>query len=182
MIAMQYQFCLPSDYDMSIIKKRIDDKGSLFDKEDQLLFKTFLYAEKDDPITKSKENLYAPFYVWKTSDGMTNFIKGNKFQSVLQSFGKPGIDSWPCIVAINIGKELLNAKYATKTINSISPYDISSMQWQYKENSNLAGYVIAIEPKNWTRVEYILWKNENWEIDYQQCYNIRHISYPDIDK
>lgn len=39
MIAMQYSFSLPADYDMSIIDRRIAEKGHLLDNFPNLKFK-----------------------------------------------------------------------------------------------------------------------------------------------
>lgn len=46
MIAMQYSFTLPADYDMSIIDRRIRDKGPLLDGFPNLGFKAYLSARK----------------------------------------------------------------------------------------------------------------------------------------
>ena len=62
MIAMQYRFTLPADYDMSIIERRIRDKGPLLDRFPGLGFKAYLYAVADDTATGGRENLYAPFW------------------------------------------------------------------------------------------------------------------------
>jgi len=48
MIAMQYRFPLPADYDMAIIDRRIADKGHLTDGFPGLLFKaTSARARRD---------------------------------------------------------------------------------------------------------------------------------------
>ena len=44
MIAMQYGFTLPGDYDMSIIDRRIRDKGPLLDGFPNLGFKAYLFT------------------------------------------------------------------------------------------------------------------------------------------
>ncbi|MGO6908064.1 DUF4865 family protein, partial [Rhizobium ruizarguesonis] len=46
MITMQYSFTLPADYDMSIIDRRIRDKGPLLDGFPNLGFKAYLSARK----------------------------------------------------------------------------------------------------------------------------------------
>lgn len=43
-VAMQYSFVLPADYDMNIIKQRIASKGHLLDDFPGLIFKTCLIA------------------------------------------------------------------------------------------------------------------------------------------
>ena len=70
MIAMQYTIALPADYDMAIIRRRIADKGHLLDDFPGLAFKAWLHAARDDNELPSRDNLYAPFYLWRDSAGM----------------------------------------------------------------------------------------------------------------
>ncbi|WP_210497566.1 DUF4865 family protein, partial [Pantoea ananatis] len=46
MLAMQYRFVLPADYDMTIIQRRIDDNGYKMAGFPGLIFKAWLYACK----------------------------------------------------------------------------------------------------------------------------------------
>ncbi len=71
MIAMQYSFTLPADYDMSVIDRRIADKGPLLDGFPGLKFKAYLVARRGE---HGLENLYAPFYVWSEDEGLGNFF------------------------------------------------------------------------------------------------------------
>ena len=48
MIAMQYGFTLPADYDMTIIDRRMRDKGPLLDGFPDLRFKAYLAARRRD--------------------------------------------------------------------------------------------------------------------------------------
>ena len=58
MLAMQYTFTLPADYDMDIIRQRVTTKGPAVDGFPGLGFKAFLYTRRGD---HGPENLYAPF-------------------------------------------------------------------------------------------------------------------------
>ena len=122
MIAMQYSFTFPADYDMNIIRKRVREKGTALDKHEPLIFKAYLIVEKDDVTTGSRENMYAPFYLWKNTQGMTDFLTGNGFKGLVNSFGQPSVINWPCIINYTAHDNLFNAKYATKTITQISSY------------------------------------------------------------
>ena len=59
MLAMQYTFTLPADYDMDIIRQRVTTKGPAVDGFPGLGFKAFLYTRRGD---HGPENLYAPFF------------------------------------------------------------------------------------------------------------------------
>jgi hypothetical protein len=57
MIAMQYSFTLPADYDMAIIDRRIAQKSGFTDNFPKLLFKAYLTARRGED---SAENLSRP--------------------------------------------------------------------------------------------------------------------------
>lgn len=71
MQAMQYKIVFPADYDMEKIRKRVKDNGHKTDGFKDLLFKAYLITEKS---SGDLENSYCPLYVWKATDGMTQFI------------------------------------------------------------------------------------------------------------
>ena len=52
MLAMQYNFTLPADFDMDIIRKRVAAKGPLVDGFPGLGFKAFLYARRGEHKTR----------------------------------------------------------------------------------------------------------------------------------
>ncbi len=79
MSAMQYSFTLPSDYGMSIIRRRIEAKGHITDGFPQLVFKAFLHAGRDARRNHATENLYAPFYQWDRPEGMNRFLGSQGF-------------------------------------------------------------------------------------------------------
>jgi len=69
MYAMQYEITLPADYDMKIIRNRVEKRGHLLDTFPGLGLKAYLIRERgmdDSPI-----NQYAPFYLWASINGMT---------------------------------------------------------------------------------------------------------------
>src|SRR5271165_2720611 len=59
MIAMQYSFTLPADYDMSVIDRRIADKGPLLDGFPGLQFKAYLVARRGEHGPEAREPLCA---------------------------------------------------------------------------------------------------------------------------
>jgi hypothetical protein len=92
MIAMQYVFTLPADYDMGRIVDRVRQKGAVFDDFPGLLFKAFLMSEagRDGAVA----NRYAPFYVWHSPEALRDFLAGPGFAALVASFGRPSIRTW----------------------------------------------------------------------------------------
>ncbi len=177
MIAMQYQFALPADYDMGIIRKRIADFGHLMDNYPQLIIKAYLYALKNEP---GAENLYAPFYLWNSVQGMSDFLTGNGFRGVSQAFGWPQVNHWlPWLVAIEL-PALAEARFATLTSQPIAPHsDLALLRSQQQASPAAAASVVAFNPASWQRVSFHLWREQPEFIDAQtRCYRVGHISAP----
>jgi hypothetical protein len=183
MIAMQYSFTLPADYDMAIIRQRIADKGHLLDQFDGLLLKAYLHAARGD---HSGENLYAPFYVWRDSAAMQRFLGSPGFAALTQAFGWPSIRCWPVWDA-HLPPTARRARFASRAIVDIAPYSaLDTLRLDEHDGMKrdiergAAGAVNAFEPTTWTRVSFRLWNDvpaTQAEIP-GQWYEVGHISQP----
>lgn len=188
MLAMQYSFTLPSDYDMSIIERRVRDKGSALDHHKPLRFKAYLSARKGDPATGSNENLYAPFYLWHDNDGMADFLSGPGFQGLVNAFGWPSVRTWPGIIALEQVPSVADARFATRETSPLPPFislehlrDIERdtvEQAVHQEGATLA--LTAFEPTTWSLVRFRLWR-EGIALSRDanlQRYDVLHVSHP----
>lgn len=183
MIAMQYSFVLPADYDMAIVRQRIANKGHLLDDFDGLHFKAYLHAERGPA---SQNNLYAPFYLWRDSAAMQRFLASPGFAAVAQAFGWPVIQCWPVWDAY-LSPEARHATFASRDIASIAPYsDLDARrQREYEalrddvERGALAA-VNAFEPTTWTQVRFRLWAEPHpaFATEQAQLYQVGHVSQP----
>lgn len=90
MFAKQYSHRLPADYDMSVIRRRAAQLGPLWDHTEGLLFKAFIAQERGQALG----NVYASVYLWADPLQAADFLLGERFQKVLDSFGRPHIESW----------------------------------------------------------------------------------------
>jgi hypothetical protein len=191
MIAMQYSFTLPADYDMAIIDARIRDKGHLFDGFPHLRFKTFLAARQHGGECPSTANLYAPFYLWDEPAGLNDFLSGPGFASVAQAFGWPEVKIWSVWQAAFGDINMAEARYATRSIAAIAPYSdlgrqraaaVAAAQADVK-NGALAS-VAAYEPMRWTEVRFALWRSlpeeqsGHAQAKDAQIYAVGHMSLP----
>lgn len=88
MLAMHYQFELPADYDMRVIRDRISARGGIFENMEGLVFKQFLVA---DFRSGSPTNLYAPVYLWSSTAAAWHFLRGPLFSALCASFWKPQV-------------------------------------------------------------------------------------------
>jgi len=184
MIAMQYSLLLPADYDMDIIDRRIAERGHSTDGFPGLAFKAYLHARKQGMLSAS-DNLYAPFYLWHTTEGLNEFLCGPGFVGLTQSFGWPSVRTWSVWHA-QMSQELARAKHATRETVQIMPHaDLASLRRAEIERSreqlsrpDVLATVAGFEPTNWSLVRFQLWGSmPDRPLDAQaQMYDVGHVS------
>lgn len=160
---MQYSFTLPANYDMTIIEKRIADNGAKLNGFPGLLFKAYLFAQRDDLLLATKENRYGSLYVWKNTDAMAHFLQCSGFTQLTQDFGWPEINIWNtlCVPLID---EIKNAKCLSIATQRITPYsNLAAL--------NLVGQLCAWDVSRWQSLSVIftpspLPNRENYRMGY----------------
>nr|WP_314095444.1 DUF4865 family protein [uncultured Shinella sp.] len=180
MIAMQYRFTLPADYDMSIIDRRVAENGGKMDGFPDLGFKAYLIARKGEP--GSPENAYAPFYLWKRPQGMEAFLTGPGFRGVTAAFGWPDVATW-LVWQSHMAADIALATHAIQRRTAIPPYsDLAELRQasadrivQLVEQKALTT-VSAFDPKTWSLVEFSLWKNPAPAEQGDQIFRVGHVS------
>lgn len=188
MIAMQYSFTLPADYDMTIIRRRIAEKGHLMDGFPHLGFKAYLYAERNDTQLPGRENLYAPLYLWRDGEGMHEFLGGAGFAALTQSFGWPSVRTWSVWQA-ELAADLSVATCATRQIIPLPPYsaldacraaEVASAHDDTARGALAA--VSAFEPTGWTLLRFRLWPEARADVAHEgrQAYRVGHVSQPGL--
>jgi len=183
MIAMQYRFALPADYDMAIIRHRIASKGHLMDGFPDLLFKAYLYAEQQ---YGSCENLYAPFYLWRNTEGINAFLTAPGFQALTQSFGWPGIRTWLPWFERRM-PAFAETQSATRELITLPPHcDLPARreaEIQLAEDDLGKGALAVFtgyEPTTWSLVRFRLWMRAQPRADAnRQAYRVGHLSLSD---
>jgi hypothetical protein len=181
MIAMQYSFTLPADYDMSIIDRRIRDKGPMLDGFPNLGFKAYLSARKGE--YGSGENLYAPFYLWQKPEGANDFLCGPGFEVLTQSFGWPQVKTW-IVWHAETAPAVTQARFATREIVPIEPHatlehirgEESRRAQGEARPSDVLATVLAFEPTTWTIVRFSLHRAAPLIAGNGQVYRVGHVS------
>jgi len=189
MIAMQYNFPLPADYDMAIIDRRIREKGPLLDNLPGLKFKAYLTARKGDPVTRSRQNFYSPFYVWQQEEGLSDFLCGPGFLALTENFGRPEVNTWIAWHA-DTSEDIRSTKFATREVIAISA-ETSLAELRANETEAAAqaisdgeaqASVVAFEPTHWTLVRFRLLAEPPKDPARPglQTYNVGHLSLPGV--
>lgn len=190
MIAMQYNFVLPADYNMDIVRQRIASKGHMLDNFPGLIFKAYLHASKLGASTPSTHNVYAPFYLWDSSEGMNNFLCGDGFSAVSQAFGWPAVKHW-AVWHSHVDDKVRSARFATRQVIPVAAYsalgalredEVASAKTASQQDGALA-VLTAFDPDEWTLVRFTLWSDTSaaraagLPAD-AQCYDVGHVSAP----
>jgi hypothetical protein len=183
MIAMQYAFTLPADYDMAIIDRRIHDKGPITDGFPKLGFKAYLTARKGE--LGATDNLYAPFYLWRHPDGARDFLCGPGFEAVNQSFGRPQVATW-IVWHGDVAPDATKARFATREIlplgtevslASVRESETARARERLDEPGMLAS-VAAFDPSGWTMVRFALHADAPAVSPSTRIYRVGHVSLP----
>lgn len=203
MIAMQYSLVLPADYDMSIIDRRIAERGHLTDGFPGLAFKAYLLARKGRTpgTTTATDNVYAPFYLWHSVEGMNAFLCGPGFRGLTQSFGWPQVRTWSVWHAesaqeIGAARYVARytarfaarfaARYAVRETATIAPHaDLAELQRvetercrELRSRSGVLAAVAAFDPMQWSLVRFQLLRDMPEDLSSAQTcvYEVGHVS------
>ncbi|WP_370677184.1 DUF4865 family protein [Pleomorphomonas sp. PLEO] len=182
MIAMQYGFTLPADYDMSIIDRRVRDEGPLLDGFPRLRFKAYLAARKQDDGFTSAENLYAPFYLWDEPEGIDAFLSSPGFATLTRDFGWPSVRTWQVWHA-ELGADLRAAKYASREIAPIAPYsNLAEIRdaaiAEARSRPGALATVTGFDPTAWKTVRLSLRPALPAPMPGAQLYTVGHVALP----
>lgn len=186
MLAMQYSFVLPADYDMAIVRRRIAEKGHLLDGFPGLRFKAYLSADRRGARLPTRHNLYAPFYLWEDTEGMSRFLGGDGFAALTQAFGWPEVKTW-AVWHAHVSADAAQAVCASREVLPIAPYaKLDELRRQEREaalDDVVRGALVAIsafEPAQWTLIRFRLWGELRAELAHgqRQLYDVGHVSLP----
>jgi hypothetical protein len=183
MLAMQYSIPLPAGYDPAWIKDRVEARRGLFDVHAGLVHKSFLYNEK--------EQLYAPFYLWKDVGEARDFLLDDLFKGVVETFNRHRVRSWYVVSKACRGMDSAKATYARREIDLIPAEETLAHYLQTEkqaqealmQNPALCMHVVAIDADRWEVMRFSLWldkaSSDKPAGDCIQDYDVLHVSTPE---
>jgi hypothetical protein len=190
MYAMQYEISLPTDYDMEILRKRVETAKSILDEREGVGFKAYLIREV---ANGSPVNQYAPFYMWSDTRAMSSFLyAGNGFERIIRSFGRVPVRQWTGVArypgAAAQAVELPRA--ASRRTRPVPVFDETLSAWieetaaeaeQTAKRDGAHTVALAIDPTRWELVEFALWADAAPEdVEATERYEVLHVSKPSI--
>ncbi|MEV7778523.1 DUF4865 family protein [Kitasatospora sp. NPDC088351] len=194
MHAMQYEITLPADYDMGIIRKRVADKGHLLDDYPGLGLKAYLVRERGRRGAASRPetgggspvNQYAPFYLWRTPEGMNSFLWGPGFRGVSADFGRPAVRHW-LGAGLRRGTSTGSPAAATRRIERL-PEDADPAEAVERALAGLPDHpglhtaAVAVDPARWELLRIALWHGDAPEDEPGVHYRVLHLCRPELDR
>lgn len=181
MIGMQYKVNLPKDYDMGIIRKRVQDNGHKTDGFPGLHFKAYLITTAD--ADGSLYNSYAPLYVWNESQGMNKFIFEGYYDNILASFGWQHIQIGVPL-SMNLADDFHTSKFVVEYAGNISEVkslrnpSFETIGHYVKNEEKSLGDLFVYNPDKWG-YSYFRFFQEKPIIDsfnHMKVYEILHVS------
>ncbi|WP_026058583.1 DUF4865 family protein [Streptomyces sp. SS] len=183
MHAMQYEITLPADYDMEIIRKRVATRGHLLDAFPGLGLKAYLIRERE---AGSPVNQYAPFYLWRTPEGMNSFLWGPGFQGIVNDFGRPVVQHWtglsyeegPASGAVPDAA----TRHRIPLGEAVAPGEaVTEAVARHARESRRDGVVasaLAVDPRHWELLSFTLWADAEAPADEGERFRVLHLSAP----
>ncbi len=183
MYAMQYEITLPADYDMKIIRTRVETRGRALDDFAGLGLKAYLMRERG--VGGSPVNQYAPFYLWNSVGGMNRFLwGGGGFGGIVADFGRPAVRHWTG-VAFERGPAYGAVPVALTRRTLPVPADPSeaveaALDGFTGRTAGAHSTALAVDPRSWELIHVTLWDHPAPDSDGDR-YEILHLSAPELD-
>ncbi|MGW2250421.1 DUF4865 family protein [Kitasatospora sp. NPDC001660] len=185
MHAMQYEITLPADYDMGIIHKRVAERGHLLDAHPGLGLKAYLVRERGRD--GSPVNQYAPFYLWRTAEGMNGFLWGPGFRGLSADFGRPVVRHW---LGAGLAHEAAAAvdgpttatRRTVRLPETADPAEaVEQALADLPVHPTLHTAAVAVDPSRWELLHVALWCGEAPDDAPGTRYRVLHLSRPELD-
>ncbi|MFG3100912.1 DUF4865 family protein [Streptomyces sp. NPDC048182] len=188
MHAMQYEFTLPADYPMDVVRDRVARTGHLLDDWTGLGTKAYLIRERGRD--GSPVNQYAPFYLWNTLEGMNAFLFGGPFQRPADDFGRPAVRQWTGLAYAEGDAAGVPARTALRR-RQPAPEGVPIAEWaaraartaeQFVEDRGASSAAVAVDTSRWELVHFALFAEEAPPVTDGEVYQVLHVSAPERDR
>jgi len=160
MLALQYSHRLPSDYPMSTLRERARRRGPLWDDMPGLVFKAFVASERG--VFQADANRYASVYLWQDAAAAGRFLTGDRFRSVIDSFGRPSVETWlPLAMQMGAARDAVSLEREEAALEDV-PDGEALLDAEREHHRRLVahGDVVAawsvLDARTWRRIRFVL--------------------------
>lgn len=187
MHALQYELTLPADYDMGIVRDRVARRGHLLDTWPGLGVKAYLVRERG--VHGSPVNQYAPFYLWRTVEGMNAFLWGGGFQGIADDFGRPPARQWSGLAyeegTAAAGPAAVAVRHRRPVPDGVPVGEVAEgAARECRRLAGLDGVVLAaaaVDTARWELVLFSLRQHATPEAE-GEVFQVLHVSAPERDR
>ncbi len=180
MLAMQYGFDFPDDFDLDSVRKRISEIGARFDGLPGLHLKAFLVGA----CSGAAPNRYAPFYLWNDPAGMTAFLTSDSFSAVAAKYGRPKVRSWSPIAHQHGPARAMTPTFATQQFIDLRPNtDLVALAAAERDAASLVAgesglhtVFVGLDPHAWQLTRTALWSSAPQGIADARTFELRYLA------
>jgi hypothetical protein len=184
MFAMQYSHRLPTDYDMEIIRRRVAERGPQWDDTEGLICK--LFATQQRNRHGAAGNAYASIYLWSDSDAAVRCLIGERFQAVIDSFGRPQIETWLPLDARRGGAKQALSAYRDERALSAATDRVALYAGEVERNREIAARPDTVAV--WAALDLYAWKLIRFTVSSApadparggEVYDVLHMARPEM--
>lgn len=184
MLATQYTIPLPADYDMTVIRRRVAERGHLLDDYPGLGLKAYLVRDRAGGAT---HNQYAPFYLWTDTGAAASFLwGGGGFAGIVRDFGRPAVSTWVGVDFRRGPAYGSAAASATLERRPLPPGEDPSVEAERlrrvlddgAERDDVLSIAAAIDPARWEAVMFTLRAADASTPGDGTVFEVLHVSEP----
>ncbi|NWB47339.1 DUF4865 family protein [Pseudomonas gingeri] len=186
MFAKQYSHRLPANYDLGLIRSRAAELGPLWDDAQGLIFKAFIAEERG--VFGAQANLYSSVYLWSDPSAAAGFLMDERFQRVIDSFGRPDIEAW-----LPLDLQLGSAPRARALYREALPFDAEADRVQLlatevqrnqaivRQDDTVAVF-LALDTAAWQLIRITLSSSEPDRRRVGKAYEVLYLAQPGLEQ
>ena len=186
MFAKQYSHRLPANYDLGLIRSRAAELGPLWDDAQGLIFKAFIAEERG--VFGAQANLYSSVYLWSDPSAAAGFLMDERFQRVIDSFGRPDIEAW-----LPLDLQLGSAPRARALYREALPFDAEADRVQLlatevqrnqaivRQDDTVAVF-LALDTAAWQLIRVTLSSSEPDRRRVGKAYEVLYLAQPGLEQ
>lgn len=125
-----------------------------------LVFKAFTIGDR---ARGAAANAYSSLYLWQDADAAADFLVGPGFRAVVESFGRPRVDTW-LAVAVGFGAAA-TGRFLTDASGAVAPdMDLATLRERERARARqIAGRrdvlasMAGLDAGHWQLTRFTLW-------------------------
>lgn len=184
MLIKQYRHRLPIDHNMSNIRSRALSGGPNWDEKPGLGFKVFAIQERDQNAAVS--NTYSSLYLWLETRSAAEFLWGDGFQNVCDTFGRPSFETWMTVDARR--GPSANASFLYREDADLrlgcSLFDLKAAETEWSRETasrpETIASVVGLDVSNWRRSRFHLSEKAPYPDETRTVFQVAYLAKPGL--